>query len=132
MAADLQQFIYADTYTPIQINKVLEVCSNNTFEIFMAGPFKDTNIVGIDYNFVDKIDKIQVKFNFMAFIQDITLIVTINDNVALTKPFNIFSDLYGMYGKNPNNTGPNHLFLNALSPYNVDSVISPVDTGCRM
>jgi hypothetical protein len=114
MTADISKFIYADTEVKIGVNKVLEICKANTYELFMAGPFKDTNSVGINYQFVDPIDQIQIKFNFMSLVQDMTLYIDINDQSVFTKKFTIFSDLIGTYGINPNNTGPNHMFINAL------------------
>jgi hypothetical protein len=131
MTSDLAKFIYGDTKTSIGPNKVIEVCKDNTYELFMAGPFKDTNIIGIDYKLTDNIDRIQIKFNFMAFIQDITLWVDINENNIFKKQFTIFSDLIGTYGKLPNNAGPNYFYINALTSSNVGSVISPVDTGMQ-
>lgn len=58
MIKDLNEFIYADTGVKIGPNKVLEICKENTYEMFMAGPFKDTNYVGINYDYTDPIDKL--------------------------------------------------------------------------
>lgn len=65
----------------------------------------------------------------MSLVQDVTLFIEVNDAVVFQNKFNIFSDLVGTYGKNPDNSGPNYLFLNALTSSNVQSVIAPVDTG---
>jgi hypothetical protein len=127
--SDLKKFIYADTGTNIGPNKLLEICKENTYEFFIAGPFKDTNTIGLNYDYTDPIDQIQIKFNFMSLVQDVTLYVEVNDVVAFQKKFTIFSDLIGTYGKNADNSGPNYLILNALTPSNVGSVIAPVDIG---
>jgi hypothetical protein len=129
MATSLQEFIYGDISTHILINKVIQVCQDNSYEMFMAGPFKRTNIVGLNYRLVDPIDQIQIKFNFMSFVQDMGVYVDINDINIFTKKFAIFSDLVGRYSKKPNNAGPNYVVLNALTFDNVGSVVQPVDTG---
>jgi hypothetical protein len=56
MMRDLSEFIYGDTGVKIGPNKVLEICKENTYEMFIAGPFKETNIVGINYDYTDPID----------------------------------------------------------------------------
>jgi hypothetical protein len=129
MAASLEQFIYGDISTHILINKVLRVCQENSYEMFMAGPFKRTNIVGLNYDFRDPIDQIQIKFNFMSMVQDMGVYLDIKEKTYFDKKFTIFSDLVGKYGKNPNNAGPNYLVLNALTMSNVGRVVEPVDTG---
>ncbi len=123
MAASLEQFIYGDISTHILINKVLRVCQTNSYELLMAGPFKNTNIVGLNYNFIDPIDEIQIKFNFMSFVQDMGVYLDINEKTYFQKKFTIFSDLIGTYGKNLNNAGPNYLILNALTESNIGSVV---------
>jgi hypothetical protein len=65
----------------------------------------------------------------MSLVQDVTLYIEVNDIVVFQNKFTIFSDLVGTYGKNPDGSGPNYLFLNALTSANVQSVIAPVDTG---
>lgn len=97
----------------------------------MAGLFKVSDFVGINYQFVDKVDQVQIKFNFMAVIQDITLHVEVNDQVFFLKTYNIFSDLTGTYVKNATGVGPYYLTLPALNAANVGSVIAPVDTGLK-
>ena len=129
MISDLSNFIYTDTGVNVGPNKVLEICKSSTYEMFMAGPFKDTNFVGINYQYTDSIDQMQIKFNFMSLVQDCTLYIEFNGQVVFQNKYNIFSDLVGTYGKNPNNSGPNYLFLDALTSADVQSVVTPVDTG---
>ncbi len=66
----------------------------------------------------------------MSLVQDVTLFIEINDVVAYTNKFIIFSDLQGTYGKNSNNAGPNYLILDAtITSTNVGSLVTPVDMG---
>ena len=103
MATSLKEFIYGDVGTEILANKVIQVCQTNSYEMLMAGPFERTNIIGLNYQFVDPIDQMQIKFNFMSFVQDMGVFIEINGESVFTQRFTIFSDLVGSYSNRPDN-----------------------------
>lgn len=131
MTTDVANFYYVDTGVALNVTKIVEVCKSNSFEIFMVGLFKITEVIGLSYSYTNNIDQIQVKFNFMAVISSVTLCIDINGESFYTNQFSIFSDLAGHYGIDSNTSAPGYLFLDALSTSNVGSVIDEVDTGVK-
>ncbi len=81
----------------------------------------------LTYTFENSIDQVQIKFNLISVVQDLTINVDLNDNTVYTNKYDIFSDLVGTYASTPNE--PNYLTLAALTTTTVGSVITPVDTG---
>ena len=51
MAVDIASFTYSDTGVALNVTKVVQVCKSGTesFEHFMAGLFKITEVVGLNY-----------------------------------------------------------------------------------
>lgn len=124
MAADIAYFTYADTGVPLNVTKVVEICKANSFENFMAGLFRITEVVGLNYYYTNNIDQIQIKFNFMSVISSVSLVIDINGDNFYANQFSIFSDLSGKYGIDSNTSAPSYLLLDALSTSNVGSVIN--------
>lgn len=131
MVADVANFYYVDTGVALNVTKILQICKANSFENFMVGLFKITEVIGLSYEYANNIDYIQIKFNFMAVISSVTLCIDINGESFYINQFSIFSDLAGSYGIDSNTSAPGYLFLDALSTSNVGSVIDEVDTGVK-
>lgn len=49
MAADISNFYYYDTGVVLNVTKVLQICKANSFENFMVGLFKITEVIGLTY-----------------------------------------------------------------------------------
>lgn len=48
-AADIANFYFVDTGVALNISKVLQVCRSNSYEAFLAGLFKITEVIGLSY-----------------------------------------------------------------------------------
>jgi hypothetical protein len=87
--SQITAFTYTKTNTPLGYTDLLSTCqsSPNSFEFDSVGLFKSTDQVQIAYNYVDPIDKIQIKFNFKSVVSSMKLFITLNDNIIFSRLF---------------------------------------------
>lgn len=117
-----------DTGASLSKSNLVAVCKQESYEFFMAGLFKSTDVVGFSVSYTDKVDQIAVKFNLLSVISDMTIFVAVGEDVIFTKKFTYLSDLTGQYLASDVDA-TSYLTLNALTESNAESVIIPINTG---
>lgn len=112
-----------------QITSACQASNTRSYEYFLAGLFKSTDIVELSFTQTNPTDQIQIKFNFASMVQSMKLFITLNDNEIYSNKLEGFSDLKGVFAQSSNSTSRSFLTLPALSPETASSVLIHIDTG---